>query len=177
VLAAFSRASVVLKEPRYLEQARAQWAFVRKQIMLPDQQGVHRIAGDKAAVTAPTDLLMVAAGALAFANASHESAAAKTAGQLLQAATSAFLDEHTGRFFAAASSTGSGFWRRPYLSEPAGGEGPLPESLALELSTLVPTAKVSAALRSALVATLDDPGGPPRGDILLALSAAQSPSH
>ncbi|HEU5079727.1 MAG TPA: DUF255 domain-containing protein [Opitutaceae bacterium] len=173
-LTALLRAGKELNEPRY-EKAAAKLAdFLRHQIKehrvprlassdtegSPASVGSSNPEGSSNTEGSPDDYASLA---LAFANLGG--AAKSEALALLKTQREAFFDAKTGHFFAARADA-SGFWIRPHSLDPAAGD---PSSA--EMTTLLANSAAGEdspePLLKALTASLNDPNGPPRGDILL----------
>ncbi len=179
MLQALAQGGAVLAEPRFLDAARENLAFIRKALLRDDARRLLRLAGSESAAV-PADHAALAGGLLAAAAALGDKQAAAEAKQLLQSVAASALNRSSGRFAVGSTDT-FGLWHRPYTLPPAAGEAPSAESLALLAVLASPETGLAAAdrelLAGGLTAELDESVWPPHGGALLAADALarQSP--
>lgn len=170
MLSALVRAGNQPYDPRFRAAAKAEFAFIRDHLCLPDG-GLRRLA-DQPFAAAPIDYVLTIQGLWDI-----QAAGEKDAGPLAEALTKTlqarFWDEAQGRYFAVADPSAPGFWARPHLPPPTGGDVPLADAamLASNTSHLLPAGLV-AKLVPAVVEQLKEAGDDRRGDLLLALQSA-----
>lgn len=179
MLQALAQGGAVLGEPRFLDAARENLAFIRKALLRDDARRLLRLAGsDSAAV--PADHAALAGGLLAAGTALGDKEAAIEAQRLLQTVASDALNRTSGRFAVGNAGT-FGLWHRPYTLTPGAGEAPSAESLALLAVLAAGENGLAPAdrdlLAGGLTAELDESTWPPHGGALLAADALarQSP--
>lgn len=165
---ALARAGQQLKDTKYIEAAKHIADFVEKQGRDAKTGGVLRLAGS-AASGAADDHAFVALCHAALNTASPDAKHLTMAKDQLKTQTAAFLDEKTGHFFAQAASAPA-FWMRPHQLDPSAGDLPSAEmaTLLAYAALNTPVAEIPPSLLRGLTASLNDPTGQPRGDVLLA---------
>jgi uncharacterized protein YyaL (SSP411 family) len=176
LLTALSRASRELKEPRFAEAAAAQFKFIQSKLHNPAGEWQH--LAYQPGLASPEDCAFLAQGLLEFSAATKNPAAEKLALELVTTAVKIFYSAPVGRILAVRDNPPAELWARVRPPQPIAGEAPSAESTLLEIVSSNPAAAtaagdVSKSLVAAVAEEVRNAAEAPRGDLLLALSAAR----
>jgi len=177
MLAALARAGQQLNEPRFVAAAKAEFAFIRDHLRTGDG-GLRRLA-DRPMEAAPEDYAMIVDGLLTFSATKGDASADTLALAFVNAAKARYWDDAAGRYFSVRPGSETGLWARVHSPTPVAGDPPSADAAMLTaISDYKVTDKTAADLKDKLArsiaADIKDAGDGSRGDLLLALQAAES---